>query len=207
MSVDPSDNPRRRPKGDKRARTRKRILEAARELIREKGHEQTTLQAVAARAGMTSGAIYGNFRNRDDLFIALSEAYWAPIRPTFREDASFAEKMQDLARATVAAIPERQEAAYGRLTGMAHALRSPSLAAQVEAVTAASYDQGAAWIRQVADPAELPMSPELLARAIHALTEGLLLQRFLTPDLIPDELFLAAFAALAGAPAKRVGDL
>ncbi len=30
---------------------------------------------------MTSGAIYGNFKNRDELFIALAEAYWAPIRP------------------------------------------------------------------------------------------------------------------------------
>jgi hypothetical protein len=58
---DPSDSPvgmsRRRPKGDKRVRTRARLLEAARELIREKGYEHTTLRDVAQRAGMTSGAI------------------------------------------------------------------------------------------------------------------------------------------------------
>jgi len=203
MAEDFSDNPRRRPKGDKRDRTRQRILEAARDLIREKGHEQTTLQAVAARAGMTSGAIYGNFRNRDDLFVALSEAYWAPIKPRFKEDSSFAEKMQELARAAVAAIPERQEAAYGRLTGMAHALRSETLAARVHEVTAADLEQGAAWIRQSADPDELPLSPEMMVRVIHALTEGLMLQRFLTPDLVPDEVFYAAFAALTGRP--RVG--
>ncbi len=204
MAEDFIDNPRRRPKGDKRARTRQRILEAARELIREKGHEQTTLQAVAARAGMTSGAIYGNFRSRDDLFIALSEAYWAPIKPRFAEDSCFAEKMQELARATVAAIPERQEAAYGRLTGMAHALRSETLATRVHEVTAADFEQGAAWIRQSADPDELLMTPEMMVRVIHALTEGLTLQRFLTPDLVPDEVFFAAFAALTRRP--REGD-
>ena len=30
------------------------------------------------------------------------------------------------------------------------------------------------------------------------MTEGLLFQRFMTPDLVPDEAFYAAFAALAG---------
>ena len=32
---------------------------------------------------------------------------------------------------------------------------------------------------------------------IHALIEGLVLQRILTPELVPDEVFFAAFGALA----------
>ena len=44
------------------------------------------------------------------------------------------------------------------------------------------------------------MPAELLVCVIHALTEGLLFQRFLTPELVPDEVFYAAFAALAGEP-------
>jgi AcrR family transcriptional regulator len=32
-------------------------------MIREKGYARTTLEAVAQRAGMTTGAIYGNFKN------------------------------------------------------------------------------------------------------------------------------------------------
>ena len=35
-----------------------------------------------------------------------------------------------------------------------------------------------------------------LVRVIHVLTEGLVLLRLLTPELIPDEVFRAAFAAL-----------
>src|SRR5262249_39683639 len=57
---------RRRPKGDKRERTRAALLAAARDLIREKGYAQTTLEDIAERAGMTTGAIYGNFKNRDE---------------------------------------------------------------------------------------------------------------------------------------------
>lgn len=191
-------SPRRQPKGDKRARTRARLLEAARELIREKGHERTTLQEVAKRAGMTSGAIYGNFRNRDDLFIALAEVYWAPIKPKIRPDSTFPEKMRALAEATITAIPDRRAAAVGRLTGMAYALTHEELRAQVHEATARSYAWGAAWLASVADDDGLPMPPDILVAAIHGLTEGLVFQRLLTPDLVPDAVFYAAFAALAG---------
>jgi len=188
---------RRQPKGDKRARTRATLLEAARELIREKGYERTTLQEVAARAGMTSGAIYGNFKNRDELFIALAEVYWAPIIPEFRPGSSFAEKMRALAEATIAAIPERRLAAGGRLTGIAYALSHEELRARVRDITARSYSAGAAWLRAVADERELAMPPDVLVRVLHAMTEGLVFQRLLTPELVPDEVFYAAFAALA----------
>lgn len=199
-TVDP-ENPRRRPKGDKRARTRAALLAAARELIREKGHANTTLQDVATRAGMTSGAIYGNFRNRDDLFMALAETYWPPIKPRFRADATFAEKMRALAKATLASIPDREAVAVGRLTGMAHALTHEDLRLRIEAHTRQAFTTGADWLRSAAGEDPLPMPPEVLVAVIHSVTEGLLFQRFLTPDLVPDDAFYAAFAALAGGPA------
>ena len=173
-------------------------MAAARELVRERGVENTTLQAVAERAGMTSGAIYGNFKNRDDLFIALADAYWAPIKPVIRRGTSFAEKMRALAEATIAAIPEREAAAFGRLSGMAYAVTHEAMRAKIRAVTAQSFASGAVWLEAVADDGGLPMPADLLVVVIHALTEGLLFQRFLTPDLVPDAAFYAAFAALAG---------
>jgi AcrR family transcriptional regulator len=203
MTSEATENARRRPKGDKRARTRAALLQAARELIREKGYERTTLEDVARRAGMTSGAIYGNFRNRDELFIALSGAYWAPITPEFRPGSSFAEKMRALAEATIAAIPERRLAAVGFLTGRAYALSHEEMRARVHEATARDYDAGAAWVRAIADEAELLMPPEILVRVAHALTEGLVLQRLLTPELVPDEVFYAAFGALAVERADR----
>src|SRR4051812_28258889 len=108
-----SATPRNRPKGDKRARTREGLLDAARDVTREKGFDATTLQDVAARAGMTTGAIYGNFRNRDDLFMALAERQWSAIRPRFVPGSSFAEKMRALSEAVLASLPEREPAAVG----------------------------------------------------------------------------------------------
>lgn len=199
-------NPRRRPKGDKRARTRAKLLDAARSLIQEKGYERTTLQDVAERAGMTTGAIYGNFKNRDDLFIALADAHWGPIKVEFRPGATFATMMRQLAKATIDAVPVRSSAAVGALTGRAYALTHEEVRARVQAITAKAYGDGVEWLRAGVDPAELAMPPEMLVRVIHALTDGLLFQRILTPDLVPDEVFFAAFGALAVKnPRKRKG--
>jgi AcrR family transcriptional regulator len=188
-------SPRRRPKGDKRERTRATLLEAARSLIRERGYERTTLEKVAKRAGMTTGAIYGNFKNRDELFIALGQAYWAPIAPSIAPGATFAEAMHAFAKATLAAVDQRAPAAIGRLTGMAYALKNAELRSRVVEITKSSYEFGAEWLRKF-DPGELPMPPQDLVRVLHALIEGLVMQRILTPELCPEEVFYAAFAAL-----------
>jgi AcrR family transcriptional regulator len=192
---------RRKPKGDKRVRTRAALLQAARALIRERGYERTTLEEVARRAGMTTGAIYGNFKNRNDLFIALGQTYWAPIRPKVKPGATFADAMRALATATLAALDERTSAAVGRLTGLAHTLKSPALRAQVQQITKDSYEVGADWLRTF-DASELPMPPDHLVRVIHVLIEGLVMQRIVTPELVPDEVFYAAFEALARPPSR-----
>ncbi len=189
-------SPRRKPKGDKRERTRAALLTAARALIRERGYERTTLEKVAKRAGMTTGAIYGNFKNRDELFIALGQTYWAPIAPKIAPGATFAEAMHAFAKATLAAVDERAPAAIGRLTGLAYALKKAELRARVVEITRSSYEFGAEWLATF-DPGELPMPPEDLVRVLHALIEGLVMQRILTPELCPDEVFYAAFAAFA----------
>ncbi len=62
---------RRLPKGNKRDRTRAKLLEAARSLIREKGYENTTLEDIAVKAG-------------------IGQTYWAPIKPRALAEATIA---------------------------------------------------------------------------------------------------------------------
>jgi len=193
---------RGKPKGDKRDRTRAALLEAARALVREKGYERTTLEEVATRAGMTTGAIYGNFKNRDELFIALGQRYWAPVVPKVKPGATFADAMRALAKATLAAVDDRKSAAVGRLTGLAYTLKNPDLRKQVHDVTESSYEIGAEWLGTF-DRSELPMPPDRLVRVLHVLIEGLVMQRIVTPDLVPDEVFYAAFGALANKAADQ----
>lgn len=196
MTAEP-DNPRRRPKGDKRERTRAALLDAALAVTREKGFE-FSLADVAARAGMTTGAIYGNFRNRDDLLMALAERQWAAIRPVFKPGMSFADKMAAVAEAVIAVIPERAPAAVGALTFRAYALTHEEIRRRFEARMAEGFDLGAAWLAGQLEEGEAPMPLDQLVRVINALIEGVLFQRFLTPALMPDETIRAAFGALAG---------
>jgi len=198
MTSESEEGSRRgQPKGDKRDRTRAKLMEAARALIREKGHENATLEDIAERAGMTTGAIYGNFKNRDELFISLGLTYWPPIKPQVKPGASLAAIMRAMAEATIAAIPERSAVAVGRLTGLAYTLTHEEMRAQVREVTARSYAFGEQWLRSVTKEEDLPMPADQLVRVVHALTEGLVFQRLLTPDLVPDEIFRAGFGALA----------
>ncbi len=196
-----AESPRRRPKGDKRARTRAALLDAALELTRRDGFENTTLQAIADHAGMTTGAIYGNFRNRDELFMALAERQWTQIRPVYRPGCSFAEMMDAVADAVIAAVPERRQSAVGAWTFRAYALKNEDVRRRFRDAMIPGYEAGAAWFRSHWREDELPMPAETLVRVINALIEGLLFQRILTPELTPDEVIRSAFAALAGRPA------
>ena len=65
--------PARRPtRGAERARvTRTALVELAAELFAEQGYVQTSIRDIARRGSLTSGAIYGHFRNKADL---LAEA-------------------------------------------------------------------------------------------------------------------------------------
>jgi len=129
------------------------------------------------------------------LDLARGPAVVPDVAPAFH-DPLCAEILRALADATLAAIPDRSAAAVGRLTGLAYTLTHEELRARVADFTARSYAFGEEWLRSVTKEEDLPMPAGQLVRVIHALSEGLVFQRLLTPELIPDELFHAAFAAL-----------
>lgn len=62
----------RRTKADTE-KTRQQLLDAARSLFAAQGVSRTTLEQVAAAAGLTRGAIYWHFANKTELFSALRE--------------------------------------------------------------------------------------------------------------------------------------
>lgn len=56
------------------ARTRGRLLAAAREAFIRNGFARTSLEAIAEAAGFSKGAVYSNFESKDALFLELLEA-------------------------------------------------------------------------------------------------------------------------------------
>lgn len=53
--------------------TRGRLLDAAADVFCERGYEGTTVAEVARRAGLTTGAIYANFRDKAELLLQTIE--------------------------------------------------------------------------------------------------------------------------------------
>ena len=186
------------PKGDKRARTRARLIEAAIELIRERGYEDTTLATVAERAGMTTGAIYGNFKNRTDLLMAVAEVKGAPIIARTWPGMSFRDLMRSTAEAVIEALPQRRAAMVGTLGFHIQSLTHEDLHERSLAETREIYRRFAAGIPQLVPADELPMPADILVPVLHALMDGLVLHRTLTPELVGDDVIRAAFDVFAG---------
>jgi len=106
--------------------------------------------------------------------------------------------MQAVAEALIAAMPARARVGASRMTGLGYTLTNEGLRAHASEISAGRYAAAVRWwCERFPDETELPMPAEDLVKVISALSEGLTFQRLLTPDLIPDAVIFAAFAALA----------
>lgn len=59
--------------------TRNRIVDAAEEVFHEKGVAHASLEEIAARAGVTRGAIYWHFADKAELFEAMMQRVVLPV--------------------------------------------------------------------------------------------------------------------------------
>jgi AcrR family transcriptional regulator len=183
--------------GGKRARTREALIEAASAVVGEKGFERTGLEEVARRAGMSRGAIYGNFRDREALFLAVAERRWQPVAPPFRPGATLREQMRILGEAVADEAESRRARAVGALSFQLYALTHEEMRARLRTENERLYGWAADNLLRFVDEAALPMPAGRFVRVLHALTEGLILTHALTPALIARAEIVAAFEALA----------
>ncbi len=56
------------------AATREKLLDAARTVFAREGYGGTSIDRIADEAGFSKGAIYSNFKSKEDLFLAILEA-------------------------------------------------------------------------------------------------------------------------------------
>src|SRR5436190_17636833 len=58
-------------RAESQARTREQLIATAKELFLRDGYSTTSLERVADEAGYSKGAVYSNFRNKDELCLAV----------------------------------------------------------------------------------------------------------------------------------------
>lgn len=75
-------------------RTRQQIIDAARRVFYKCGVTKSTLEGIAAAAGVTRGAVYWHFRNKTELFFAMRAQAVLPLFDRI-EDEMLVERPED----------------------------------------------------------------------------------------------------------------
>ena len=199
MAVEPLTPERRR------RQTRDALVQAAAEVFAERGFHGASLDEVAAVAGFTKGAVYSNFKGKDDLFLAVLESRYesgmAALYDTL--DASTGnpeEQLPDFVEYISSQFNDEVET-WGVLSQefFLYAMRNPEAKAKLAAMERADVDGVAQVIAaerkrhgiEVAEP------PEHQARIVVALTRGLFNMRLVDRASV-DEPLLESVMAFIG---------
>jgi AcrR family transcriptional regulator len=173
---------------ERRGRTREDLVDAADRLFTANGFHATTVDAIAADAGYTKGAVYSNFASKEDLFFAVYER---------RVDAAVRASERLLAELGTSAAIDRAAAdgasRKGRDDGWlavffefwSHVLRHPELRdrfARIHARNQAPF--AAALKRDGLAPTGTDVAPDELVVAAMAMDVGLALERLVRPDAV-----------------------
>ena len=194
--------PPRNP-GGKRERTRAALIDAALAVAEEKGFLAASLDEVAARAGMSKGAIYSNFRNKAELMVRAAERRSLRLVPDYMSRAPLKVQLRAIGRAVAALLPQARGLERLNAEFQIYLLTEPELRTHVAAHNAAMLEAGAETMAQEYG-GRLALPPGHLAVAIQSLSLGFIYQHQMTPDLVTEAVIVAAFEALADG-AERQG--
>ena len=169
------------------ATTRDRLIDAATDVFATHGYDGTRLQDVARAAGLTTGAVYSNFRNKGELlFEAIGTRSATEIDSLLRavQGATLPAALRDLGRRIV----ERDARAL-LLDAVVAARRDPDLADHLRerAQARESWLSDVAREAQSEDALDTTVDPDALARLCTTIALGSLVVRALDlPMIDPD---------------------
>jgi AcrR family transcriptional regulator len=188
-------------RAQRRQQTRARLLDAAGQVFARRGFHAATVDEVAEAAGYTKGAVYSNFANKDELFLALLDQRLADQLQ--QVGALYAIESSEELRAAMRGRTERDFAAardFGVLTleFSLYAMRNPAAQAELAKRYRQLRGRLAELItkRYAHHQTSPPMLPEHLAALALATDTGLFLQYAAEPGALPWELHADAMVQL-----------
>jgi AcrR family transcriptional regulator len=177
--------------------TKEHLLTAAAQVFAEKGFHRASIDEVAALAGFSKGAVYSNFRNKEDLLLALLEWIYDQEIEALQETVSSTEPDASQLADFVGLVKGQGIAAGANWSVLyeefhLYALRNPAARARLIELDRQDIEAVARVIagereRQGLRPIE---SAADSARIVIALMKGVGLMRSLEPELAADEDFL-----------------
>ena len=182
--------------GGKRERTRAALVAAALEVVAEKGFAAAGLDEIAARAGMTKGAIYSNFSGKAELLLAAMGAkglaMTSPRAPATTIAEELAAMAVELGHVVRRARAEEALIAEFNLYSLGDAEIRKGMAA-----TYADGFTGTADYLSALKGGTGAMAPRQLAVALQCIALGFMIQSLVTPDDVSDAVIRETLQALA----------
>jgi TetR/AcrR family transcriptional repressor of uid operon len=168
---------------------RERIIDAAERCFVRSGFHRTTMQDVAAEAGMSPGNLYRYFKSKDAIVAGLAERDRARVGQDFLslfEAKDFVASFTALGRKHFAEEPRERSVLC--LEIWAEATRNPAFAALTEEFDRDVVSRMTALFRRAQDQGAVDPSvdPEALAVLISTLANGLFVRRAVAPSFDPD---------------------
>jgi AcrR family transcriptional regulator len=134
------EQPVRRGRGRPRdPKTDERIIEAAAELLRQRGFERMTVDDVAARAGVGKATVYRRWPSKDDLAVAAMERLYSVEMPQ-PDTGSIRTDLAENYRAVLTFVRSPQGSAYLKMS-IAESVRDERIAALYRKATERAESQ------------------------------------------------------------------
>jgi AcrR family transcriptional regulator len=186
----------------KRERTRSALIEATLAIIAERGFAAVSLNEVAARAGVTKGSIYSNFRGKGALLWAAAGRKRLNVIPKIIPGAPLQSHARAIARALIPLIPQIEREADFHRELLIYSRTDPELAALQAAQWDALFDAIAQGLETELGE-RLTMPSRVLSLGIQALIRGFVSQWTDTPSEVTEDIVARNFQALlVGATTK-----
>lgn len=208
---------------DRTAATRKKLISAAARIFARDGFEAARLEEIAAAAGYTRGALYANFKDKEDLFFALLEDWIgdrvSELDELLRKEASTPEEKVRTVRGYYAQCAKDRRLVLLSLEFTLYAIRHPAAHARLCTRKRRLRVHGTELIREITHShrhwqspkgrSPLPASAHATTAALGALSNALLLEHVVDPKTMSDadvrQILGVFFDALLAIPAKSPG--
>jgi AcrR family transcriptional regulator len=182
----------------RRQQTREYLLAAAAEVFAERGFHGATLDEVAAVAGYTKGAVYSNFKSKDDLFLALLESRYEAAMDSLRaylDTAAEPHQAADFLDRITAELDDASTNAWGPLYQefLVYAMRNEEARAKLAELERADVQSLAALIAAERERHGIQdtHTVEQAARFVVALMRGLITMRLIDGSVVDHSMVAA----------------
>lgn len=205
----------RRSQAERRGSTRRRLIEAAAQVIARKGYQQATVLDIVTEAGFSTGALYNHFPGKREVFLAVfderfidwSASYSAALEPSVDID----DALRNAAGNYQTQLRERPIDAQLLIEFWSAAMHDESLRPAFVERHARIRDAMAELINRMQTQLGItvPVPAPSLGAIVTALADGLAMQRLIDPAAAQpgnEDLLLTALRLLVlGGDSGRFG--